>query len=186
MPPWFYELLSMSEQTKFQRLLATLGKGGGLRGLAGDLPPDWEPGNMPPDRLDDPPKNFEWLPRTAILLGTSASRGHTATGDLLIPVEGATKVVVDYCIYQVADIGGTVPVLYIDTSYNPSVPRGWGQMDSSTLSIGSTSGNTAGRFEFTSSDTDKPEGFIRWRLNNADASAEPLVELGLKVTVIKQ
>jgi hypothetical protein len=177
---WFYE------QEQFKQLLKNLGKGAG--GIVGG--PPWgesEPPRWPNDPLEDPLKNFEWLPRTTYFLGkTGNSVGDNfVMTDLLIPVAGASTVVVSYAIYNVVDPeGGSEPTLYIDTATDPTVPRSWSSLTGGSLGLTTSRINEADAMTFSNGDANPPKQYIRWRLWNPSTLNEVQVEMSLKVTVI--
>lgn len=180
-------LRRLYEQKKEEELLANIGKGKAYAGRW--VPPWWEFPPMPPDPLGDPPKNLLWLPRKAILLDDTASPGgNFALADYPVPVHGASKVIVDYVIYEAVGVEANPNevVLYIDTSWDPSTPRGWTTMDSNSYTIANNTSNHMDTFEFVHDGTNPPLGYVRWRLVNPHSTATPMIDLSLKISVIRQ
>lgn len=180
-------LRRLYEQKKEEELLANIGKGKAYTGRW--VPPWWEFPPMPPDPLGDPPKHLEWLPLTTFLLNDAASAGgNFAVSDYPIPVHGASKVIVDYVNYNADGVGGNPDevVLYIDTSWDPPSPRRWAAMASNSYTIVDGTSNQVDTFTFASSDANPPRGYIRWRLANPSSSATPMIEMSIKVSVIRQ
>jgi hypothetical protein len=165
-------------QKQFEQFMASLGKGAGLLGVAGDIPQGWEPPPMPPDPLRD----YEWMPRRGFFLGYDASVGDNAVvSEMAFPSAGASDVIVAYRVYNVLHATADhEPVLQIMTGHDPENPSGWSVL-ATVATMTATTAGTSGKLAVSSS----IGRFVKWRVcNPATASGPALVDLQSCVSII--